>query len=507
MRKASFVLLLICTGALVATSVAQVPIPIVRARIGNNTEGATLITGFPFAEQVALLDGYDVIAMPVEGRGRTVPQKLFDVKALHPIGNPSGIVYVPSERAFLFNDNGQPDTLLATDEQGRPLPPRPITYLPEVPFVFEAEGMTYLPPGSPFPDRIARIAFVPPAFAPDIEIITRAGVVEREIPLPAPLNSGSVYTPGLAYDHFSRSFIVSAVPVFANSAGPGEFWKIGFDGAAISGPIVVPGGAVSLEGLAELPNGRIVAADYAAGKLFTFNADLTPDPSGVRSFQIGSGVSRPGLGVSDPRTRRYAFSGVVGPGVFFQEGVAEISRSLDSASRLFGFDGTFEPHRGLAYVPEDDAFALGRFFGPSGIDIFRRDGSLLDQIDFTTVAGLPQGTVQCLAYVASTRRFAITMFEFPNQIFLVSRARAYDGSFAITGAPTSLQYVSQSGQDRLLLWEPPALLTYDLGGVLLATKKLPIGGLVSPIGFIAGPGDGFAIYDPNNSEVVVFSER
>src|SRR5438445_7252516 len=69
-------------AVLVAAAPAQGAAPTAHARIGNNTEGATLVTAGPFAEQVALLDGYDVLAVPVEGRGRTAPRKLFDLKDL-----------------------------------------------------------------------------------------------------------------------------------------------------------------------------------------------------------------------------------------------------------------------------------------------------------------------------------------------------------------------------------------------------------------------------------------
>ena len=485
---------------------AQSTAPIAHARIGNNTEGATVISAGPFTEQVALIDGYDVIAVPVNERWRA-PQRLLDLKALQPIGNLSGIVYVPSERAYLLNDNGQPDTLLAADEQGRPLSPRPITYPPEIPFVFEAEGMTYLPPGSSFPDRIARIAIVPPFGTQDIQIMTRAGVVEREIPLPSPLDF-SVYLPGLAYDRFSDSFLLSGEPVLADSAGPGELWKVSMDGAVISGPIKVPGEvALSLEALVEFRDGRVFTADYAAGKLLAFNRDLTPNPSEERVFRIGLGISRPAFGVYDPRAGRYALGGVVGVGVFLREGVAEVSPSLDWGTRLFGFDGTFEPRRGLAYVPEDDAFAEGRLFSPLGIDLFRRNGSLLDRIEFTTIVGLPSGTPSGLAYIPRTRQFALTMFQFPNQVFLFSRSRTYDGSFTVDAVPSSLQYASQSGQDRLLVWTPPSLLTYDLFGNLLSTRQLPTKGMVHPDAFIAGPGEGFALFDPNDSEFVVYSPR
>src|SRR5262249_55427277 len=145
--------------------------------------------------------------------------------------------------------------------------------------------------------------------------------VEREIALPSPLNSDSMYLPGLAYDRSSNAFLISGLSLLAKSPGPAQFWKVSLGGALISGPIIVPGATLSLEGLVEVQDGRVFGADYAVGKLFAFSHDLTLNPSGDRSFRIGVGVSRPAFGVYDTHTGQYALSGVVGPGVFLQEGV------------------------------------------------------------------------------------------------------------------------------------------------------------------------------------------
>ena len=68
------------------------------ARLGNNTEGATAITRGPNAGQVGLIDGYDVLAIPVDGLARAEPHKLLDVKSVGWSALASGIAYIPTER-------------------------------------------------------------------------------------------------------------------------------------------------------------------------------------------------------------------------------------------------------------------------------------------------------------------------------------------------------------------------------------------------------------------------
>src|SRR5262249_40551921 len=164
-------------------------------RIGNNTEGSTFIANGPSAGQVAVLDGYDVLAIPVNGKAQVQPQTLFTTKNAGWSAFPSGIAYVPVEKKYVFDDQGALDQLTVLSASGQPLPPRPITHLPSSPPVFSGEGLVYLGDDAVFPDTIARAVW-DGEFA-YIEIMSREGVVRRDIKTALPPDES--YISGLAY--------------------------------------------------------------------------------------------------------------------------------------------------------------------------------------------------------------------------------------------------------------------------------------------------------------------
>ncbi|MGH3715112.1 MAG: hypothetical protein ACRDT4_16865 [Micromonosporaceae bacterium] len=77
--------------------------PVVQARIGNNLEGATLITNGRHAGQIAVLDGFAVRTVSVNG-ARTQPQTLFSIKHIAWPAFPSGIAYLSGEKTFAYID-------------------------------------------------------------------------------------------------------------------------------------------------------------------------------------------------------------------------------------------------------------------------------------------------------------------------------------------------------------------------------------------------------------------
>jgi hypothetical protein len=446
-------------------------VPFGQDRLGNNTEGATLITAGPFAGQVAVLDGYDVIAVRVTGAAAGA-SKLFDIRALLPEGNPSGITYIPAAREFVFDIQGQWDSLWVTDERGAPRDPRPVTYLPgfDPGSIASAEGMTHLPHGSPLPDRIARAIYIATSTAAwaQIEVLTVEGVVEQEIKLGPPL--AEAYVLGIAFLP-PDGFLVST--------DAAELWTIGLDGQVRSGPVTAPG-LPMVEALVRLENGRVFAAAYSAGKLTALDATLARDPTVDRQFTIGPGLSRAITGVWDPVTECYL---LLGMDRGLSDVLAAVPPSRAVADVLFP---TSVPHMSIARLPDEDAFALGRAFAPHGVDIVGRDGAIREQIEVSAIAGLPNRRVSALAYLPATRQFAMIMRKHPNTLWLVSRAGVLDGSFKIP-APGLLQAIGEDGQDRLRIWAPPNLRTVDLAGNVLASTQPSIEGLVNPWGYVAGP--------------------
>src|SRR5262249_31448934 len=153
------------------------------------------------------------------------------------------------------------------DGGGRFVKTVPVTYLPDSPPVFSAEGLVYLPPASSvFPNTFARAIW--DGSVPYIEIVSPSGVVQRDIPLALP--PGETYVTGVAYLP-SGQFLVSS--------GDQNIWAVGLDGSLLYGPAAVPE-AWDVEGLTALRDGRVVAADYTAGVLFSLTSGLVRDPSG-----------------------------------------------------------------------------------------------------------------------------------------------------------------------------------------------------------------------------------
>src|SRR5207247_1897076 len=163
-------------------------------RIGNNAEGATLVSNGAGQAQIALIDGYDVLVVPVGGNGKAPAHKIFDVKSHQWTGFPSGIAFLGVEKNFAFDDQGSYDEIVVFNSGGHQLPSRPVQYLPGTPAVIATEGMVYLGADTAFPDTLARAVWFED-FTPSIEIMTRAGVVLREIPVGPPVD----YITGLPY--------------------------------------------------------------------------------------------------------------------------------------------------------------------------------------------------------------------------------------------------------------------------------------------------------------------
>lgn len=478
----------------VAALVAAAPAPAQTvervARIGNNTEDATLIYNGHFATQVAVLDGYDVFAIPVEGAASGEPRKLFDVKAIDELRNPRGIVHVPSTRAFYFLDPSQPTLLFATDEDGVPQSPIELQF----PGTFDAssigfvEGLTYLPHDSPFPDRIARIVFVLPFFEPVIEVLTTDGVVERRIPLGPP---------GVFTDPFGLEWL-SARDAFAVSQHD-EVLTVSPDGMALPDVTVVPQ-AFDVEALVGLRDGRLVAGDYAAGQLVAYDRLLDRAPAGDRPYRIGLGLSLPFHAVWDPVTS--AFATIAFDRDLLQDVVAGVSATLESKQVLFTLSGT---RTAITRIPADDTFAMcGLPF--RGIEIYSRAGELVSTVPFSPTSGVPRQRCTAITYLSAIDAYAVRLLPstFARSIFLVSRTGELLNRLDLSFPVFSLSTPPDGAGDRILVWTAPATVTeLDLSGAVLSTFNAPTAGLRFPGGFAAGPGGSFALFDPFESGVAI----
>ena len=480
---------------------------LVDKRLGNNTEGATTITNGRYANQIAVIDGYDVIAIPTKGGegdgqsnergdgqrdGQRSPHKLFDVKSIHWGAFPSGIAYIPTERSFVFDDQGDLTDLQVTSETGAVQPPRPITFLADYPAdaIGAAEGLAYLPRSSPWPDAIARAAWFPGEANPaHIEILSRAASVLKEIPVPLPPDEA--YITGLAY---------LGKDGFLISTADNNMWRVTVDGIA-TGPINVPE-AAGIEGLALMPNGHVYAADYALGKLLAFDTTLQRDPSGDRAYPIGVGLTRSSDGFWDPATNNWVLMGLDRD--HLQTTVAAVSPSLDTRTTLFHISASTS---GLADGP-GGTVATCPFSAPE-VDVYSRAGLLVSTINFATVAGMPARRCQTLAYLPGLDAYAVKVTARANRakIFVVSRSGILLRTIT-TGGASVFALSRPPGQSTTLdVWEAFAGLyaTYDAAnGSLLSTTPVDPTPLLEPGGFIAGPNGSYALLDGNASEMAVF---
>lgn len=455
-------------------------------RLGNNTEAATFVSEGANANHVVMIDGWDVRAIPVEGKGKAPAKTLFDVRSISWGAFPSGIAYVPVERDYVLSDQGNPDVLIAVSDKGTPLPARPVTYLPGTPPLVGVEALVYLPPTSAYPDSLARAVFLADSFDPSIEIMSTQGVVLRELELGGPL--AGAYVTGLTYLPTGQ---------FLLSTADQNLWRVSQDGSVLAGPIPVAE-AGDIEALAALPNGTVFAADYTAGRLWALDAILLRDPSRDRDISIGVGVSRSFDGIWDAATGTFLLNGIGRDHT--QQIVASVSPSLDRGRTLFTLPGFY---LGLTHAPGDTLAACP--FPQKAIDVFSRSGALVSSVDLAAVVGLPGTRCANIAYVEAWHEYAIREIGRGRSrtVYLVRADGTYGGSFPVA-TPIATLTASPAG-DRLLVYGPDGLFSYDASGAQLSASAVATGPLVHPYGYVAGPGTSYALLDGDNSEMATFS--
>ncbi|HVS88381.1 MAG TPA: hypothetical protein VHF01_09185 [Candidatus Acidoferrum sp.] len=163
-----------------------------RERLGNNTEDITFVTSGPFANKIAILDGYEVFGVDVEESEELegAARKLFDLRDLGIIGMPQGIVFIRPEGMFAVNDSVQPTTLFLKDKFGNPSGTRNINFLNG--FIPDhVEGLDYIPSTAGiFPDHLLEVVAVfSPQLQSRIEVLQRDGQVVSEIIPAQPVSS------------------------------------------------------------------------------------------------------------------------------------------------------------------------------------------------------------------------------------------------------------------------------------------------------------------------------
>ncbi len=505
MELVSLALLFIFAGGVNAQTASEQLAPTVlnRARLGNNNEDITFISGGRFDNHVAFLDGYEVLGLPVSGGDGSEVAKLFDLRDLGIEVGPRGITYIESEDRFALVDPTQVTTLFITDHLGQPQGTRTIQYLGGL-APRHLEGLVYLPPtAGVWADHLILVAF-DESFLPRLEVLRRDGQVVAEIFPGEPV--GSSFITGVAFKAPDRLL----VGLLDNT-----IWTLDFGGNVVGGPVVLPG-VTSVEGLVQLRDGRIVAAAYRAGTLFFFDQDLNRLPADDRDYSIGVGVSLPrGVGWNTDTTEHLILGNATFPA---EPELVAVPPSLDSASRVVDLAGDgFSFAFGVTYLPDDNLIAVAHAIAPQAILLYDNSGNLVSQIDLSGV-----GRPLDISYIPTMREFAVRVSGVgeSRRLHLVSRdTGAVMGTIDLS--PTGINAVvgvaffnpaHPSGGQFLVIDSRStdrAIIT-DFEGNLLDEFNYRSGlGLLNAQDVSAittGPQAGaFSIVDTGNSEIVIFT--
>lgn len=479
-----------------------------RARLGNNTEDITFITSGAFANHVAILDGYEVLGVPLDGCSPCITGHLFDLRGLGINVGPRGITFIDSEAAFALNDSTQPTTLFLTDDQGQPLPTRTIKYLGG--FVpGHVEGLAYIPATSPsFPDDIIEVALTSGLTESRLEILQRDGEVVAEIIPQEPLRSD--FLVGVAFKAPDR-ILVGTID--------NAIWTLDFAGNLVAGPTLLPG-VEDIEGLVQLPapDGRVLAATYNAGTLFFFDENLNRLPDQDQYYTVGAGVSgfQGTAWNSDTDEHLVVLAGALPQATE----VVSVPPTLDAATPIVDLAMShFDNPRQTTFMPDQHLIAVAHAAGPGAILLFDTSGALVQQINISAELGNPRA----ITYIPTTQQFAALFSSSSQMLRILSRngdlVSTIDLASKGIGPVSTLAFFNSDhpsgGQFLIFEAENRMTATYravvtDFSGDVLSQfdyrDKLGMLSVVGTAGIISGPDAGsFSAIDAGNSEIVIFT--
>lgn len=504
-----------------------------RRRLGNDTEDITVLPLQLRGENVAVMDGYDVLALPLNSTVATSPvlesatlgsvavrtaqsivvresPKLFDVLGLKLKGGPRGIAYVLSLNLFVFNDPFQPATLFLANDRGEAQRTITIQYLGGVPQA--VEGLGYIPRNSfHFPDHIAMVASYPDEVngiqARILVINFRGQVVKQIVP------QGDIA-------HLFLTGVCFKAPgsLLLSSDDDQTIYEIDFDGRVL-GSFVATGPRTArepllhgIEGLVQTAEGRVAAASGFDGLLVV--SDLRPSsPAQVIDYRIGPGLSLPSGLAWNAATDEFLLISFdrQQPGGNF---ISALAPSLAKFATVTAVDNLT---RKLTFIPDENLIAATHLNNPRGIIFFDLTGQPAGQIDTRAL-----GTPQVISYIPPTREFVLVFRDAQDatkrsKLFVLSRqgavSRVIDlapaGVARITAAaffnpqhPTGGQFFVTEGDRNT------AFVTDFNGAVLDKFSVRDSFGLLSPNAATAittGPEAGaLALINGETSELVVF---
>ncbi|GAC1343936.1 MAG: hypothetical protein NVS2B9_04360 [Myxococcales bacterium] len=440
-----------------------------RQRLGNASEGMTYVDEGRWRGHAVVVDDFDVIAIPLrdvdEDDGENAKttsrgaHKIFDVRNSGIAFFPNAIAFVPGQRRFYFSSSGGPaggDTLYVTDENGRPLPPLMLKGR-DLSDVQYREGLSWIPWTSPFfPGHLAAVTLKTPSFyVATVQFIALDGTVDGEIPI----DLDKVTFP------LSVAFRAPAGLLLGDTGN--VLWPLDFSGK-LGAPVAVTSSnpRTGFEGLASLPDGRILAASYGGGRLYVLDSSLRRLRGQDRDFRLGPGLSD----LSDvdfmPDTGEFLMRGLVGPTNGTQiagavSGDAEelsIITALDQLPYYLSAAASYDAKRREVLMAAPFGFERGVYF------FDRADGHYLRRISTRkfrylprSAVALPDGNIAVLVRTTNARR------EIVLELHLLSAGGTPDPSdpsavFAseLPGSPVRLASPpSPSPSLALHLYQPP----------------------------------------------------
>lgn len=526
--RSAFILLFGLTALLLISSQAAAQTVLNRARLGNNIEDITFVKKGPLANNIVMLDGYEVFALPVEkekhggggdhgsndndddDKGNSECQsarKLFDLRGLPIQVAPRGIAYVESEKLFVMQDPSQRTKLFFVDRNGHLQSTRNIQYLNGFDPV-HLEGLAYLPTNSPvFPDHLVMVAWDENLDCDDgqgwrLEVMTRQGQVVAEVFPDSPLRCNTITGVG---------------PLEPNRLLVTSFQDNSISTLDFAGHIVAPQitvfGAMAIDGIVQLSDGRVVTADYVTGKLYYFSAGLNRRAGDDRSNTIGLSLSAPtGVAWNSDTNEHLVLTTLAIP----THVVAAVSQTLGSGRTIVNLTSTpFAQAVRLSYLPDEHLIAVGHRNSPRAVLLFNAAGLLVEQIVTPTP---PAGALRSVEYIPTTQQFAVGFGAAPL-LRIISRTGALVRTIDL--APTGITAIGgvayfnpahPSGGEFLILDADQAIeraIITDFNGNLLSEfnyrDKLNVLSAVDVALISTGPQAGaFSLVDFDSSELIVF---
>ena len=495
-----------------------------RARLGGYAEDITYVTSGALKDQVVMMNGYELYAVPLAKKG--VLTKVCKIENPEIDQFATGFTYVESEALFAMHNDPHPNKLYFFDQTCANKGTRTIQYLNSSYRPAHLEGMAYIPQSSPvFPDHLMMVAWDDIVTSVRILILRRDGVQVADITRsdwPIQFSSGG----GLGDVTFLAPNCL-LVSVFHTDS----LWIMDFNGNILSGPLST-GGALGLgEGVVQISDGRLVASSYPQS-LLLFDKNLNRQPGNDRHDSIGLGLNLPNGIAWDSDANRllviHDTTVTLGP-----MGIAGLATTLDSTTPVIDLSA-FAFTRQTVYLPQEDIIGILRF-GPAGNDrailLFSVNGTLVNQISLSPASlgqnlGVPQG----LTYLPDSDEFVVSFNGIlANQglerqrLRVFSRAgamvRTIDLSATGTGGIAGLEYFEDpnGGGGRLLMLSAVGrVFITDLNG----NSRNPNGSLFGEFNnrvklglttrndlaaITSGPLAGaFAVVDSSGGEIVIF---